>query len=182
MKKTGKTAFITWFKQMLGNIYYGWSVKLSNLKRRGYKNYLQSQGMTIGADSWLDEGVYIQHPENITIGKNVHINAYVHFYANYGKIYIADSVTISPECKLIASGYDLCEWMDSGERKHFEDKEIYIGSEVWLGTGATVLPGVKITGKHVVVGGGAVLCKNIDEDNVVVAGVPAKIVKRIAQK
>ena len=43
---------------------------------------------------------------------------------------------------------------------------------------STILPGVHL-GNHVIVGAGSVVTKSITEDNVVVAGNPAKIVKKI---
>lgn len=55
--------------------------------------------------------------------------------------------------------------------------EIWIGDNVWIGAGAIVLPGCKI-GNNCVVAAGAVVCGDVP-DNVMVAGVPAKIRKKI---
>ena len=52
-----------------------------------------------------------------------------------------------------------------------------IGDHVRLGVGAKVLGGVHIA-NHVVVAAGAVVVHSCEEENVVLAGVPAKIVKR----
>ncbi len=41
-----------------------------------------------------------------------------------------------------------------------------------------ILPGVYINGKNVIVGANAVVTRDINESNVLVAGVPAKIVKK----
>ena len=46
---------------------------------------------------------------------------------------------------------------------------------------AIVLPGVRITGNHVVVAAGAVVTKDITESRVIVAGNPARIVKRMGE-
>lgn len=56
-------------------------------------------------------------------------------------------------------------------------KEIVIGDNVWIGVNAVVLPGVTI-GNNVIVAAGAVVNSDIP-DNVMVAGVPAKIKKKI---
>ena len=53
--------------------------------------------------------------------------------------------------------------------------DIYVGDNCYISTGATILGPVKI-GNNVTIGAGAVVNKDIP-DNVVVAGVPAKIVK-----
>ena len=53
---------------------------------------------------------------------------------------------------------------------------VRIGADCWLGHGATILPGTTI-GRHVVVAAGAVVTGSIP-DYCVVAGVPARIVRR----
>ncbi|WP_288567960.1 maltose acetyltransferase domain-containing protein [uncultured Lactobacillus sp.] len=56
---------------------------------------------------------------------------------------------------------------------------VNIGNDVWIGGHSTICPGVTI-GNGVVVAAGSVVTKNIP-DNVVVGGVPAKIIKKIEQ-
>ncbi len=56
-------------------------------------------------------------------------------------------------------------------------KDIWIGSNVWIGAGVIVLPGCRI-GNNCVVAAGSVVCRDIP-DNVMVAGVPAKIKKKL---
>ncbi|WP_288982535.1 acetyltransferase [uncultured Flavobacterium sp.] len=55
-----------------------------------------------------------------------------------------------------------------------------IGDFSFLGMGAVVLPGVKI-GKNVQVGANSVIHKDL-EDNIIVAGNPARIIKRIFEE
>jgi acetyltransferase-like isoleucine patch superfamily enzyme len=52
-----------------------------------------------------------------------------------------------------------------------------IGSFCQIGTGTIILPDIKI-GKNVIIGAGSVITKNVP-DNVMVVGVPAKIVKEL---
>ncbi|MCH5330753.1 MAG: galactoside O-acetyltransferase, partial [Alistipes sp.] len=47
----------------------------------------------------------------------------------------------------------------------------------WIGAGSTILPGVTV-GENAVVGAGSVVTKDV-EDNTVVAGNPARLIKRI---
>lgn len=54
---------------------------------------------------------------------------------------------------------------------------VVIGKNVWIGSNATILPGVTI-GDNSVVAAGAVVTKDVPE-NIVVAGVPAKFMKKI---
>lgn len=54
---------------------------------------------------------------------------------------------------------------------------VVIGDDVWIGARSVILPGVKI-GNKVVVAAGAVVTQDIP-DNVLVAGVPAKIKRKL---
>lgn len=56
---------------------------------------------------------------------------------------------------------------------------VAIGSGSWIGHGAVILPGTSI-GRNVVVGGGSVVRGTI-EDHAVVAGVPARVVRRLQE-
>jgi acetyltransferase EpsM len=51
----------------------------------------------------------------------------------------------------------------------------HIGTQTYIGIGATVVDGIKI-GAHSVIGAGSVVTKDVP-DNVLVVGVPAKVVK-----
>lgn len=55
-------------------------------------------------------------------------------------------------------------------------KDTIIGKNVWIGARAIILPGIKI-GDHSIIGAGAVVTKDIPA-NVIVGGVPAKIIKK----
>ena len=48
---------------------------------------------------------------------------------------------------------------------------------MWIGGGAIILPGVTV-GSNVVIGAGAVVTRDVP-DNTVVAGNPARIIKKI---
>ena len=54
---------------------------------------------------------------------------------------------------------------------------ITIGEDVWVGGGAIICPGVTV-GNRSIIGGGAVVTKNVPDD-VIVAGNPAKIIRRL---
>ena len=56
-------------------------------------------------------------------------------------------------------------------------KDIHIKKNAWIGSGATILSGIKI-GENDIVGAGSVVTHNVS-DNTVVAGNSAKIIKEI---
>jgi acetyltransferase-like isoleucine patch superfamily enzyme len=64
-------------------------------------------------------------------------------------------------------------------RNDFEASAITIGSDVWIGAKATILPGVTI-GDRCIIGAHAVVTKDIPEGTVA-AGIPAKVIKRVGE-
>jgi acetyltransferase-like isoleucine patch superfamily enzyme len=62
-------------------------------------------------------------------------------------------------------------------RNDFASKRITIGSDVWVGAKATILPGVTI-GDRCIIGANAVVTKDLPAGSVAV-GVPARVVKQV---
>ena len=115
---------------------------------------------------------YTNFGKHISIGKNVFINHDCTFL-DLGGIIIEDDVLIGPKVAIVTENHPI----DSSNRKSLDLKAIHIKRNAWVGAAATILPGVTI-GENAIVAAGAVVNKNVP-DNVIVAGVPAKIVKKI---
>lgn len=109
---------------------------------------------------------------NITVGKNVFINAGCCFQ-DQGGIIIGDGVLIGHQVVLATLNHEL----DPNQRGSMHPAPIVIGNNVWIGANATVLPGVTI-GDGSVIAAGAVVNRDVPA-NVVVGGIPAKIIKSI---
>jgi maltose O-acetyltransferase len=62
-------------------------------------------------------------------------------------------------------------------QKMAQGMPVTIGNDVWIGGNCTILPGVTI-GNNVVVAAGAVVTKDVP-DNCLVAGVPAKVIRKL---
>ncbi|MNT68380.1 Maltose O-acetyltransferase [compost metagenome] len=90
-----------------------------------------------------------------------------------GGITLEDDVLIGPKVNLITENHPI----DPLNRRGMLCQPILIKRNAWIGAGATILPGVTI-GENAVVAAGAVVSKNVN-DNTVVAGIPAKIIKQI---
>ena len=56
-------------------------------------------------------------------------------------------------------------------------KKVYIGEDCKIYNNAVILPGVSL-GKHCIVGANSVVTANIYQDYSIIAGIPAKIIKR----
>jgi len=100
-----------------------------------------------GSIGWSTE------PWLITLGSNVHITNGVNFIGHDGGTLLFRHIV--PDLEIT--------------------KPITIGSDVYIGTNVTILPGVKI-GNKVIIGAGAVVTRDIP-DNSVAAGVPARVIK-----
>ena len=109
---------------------------------------------------------------NITIGKNVFFNTGCSFQ-DRGGISIGDGSMIGMNVAIATLNHGL----DLETRNTTFPSPVVIGKNVWIGSNATILPGVTI-GDNSVVAAGAVVTKDVPE-NTVVAGVPAKFMKKI---
>lgn len=109
---------------------------------------------------------------NITIGKGVFINSGCHFQ-DQGGIYIGDGSQIGHQVTLATLNHGLA----STDRLALYPAPITIGANVWIGAAATITPGVRI-GNNAIIGAGSVVTKDV-EPNTIVAGVPAKMIRKI---
>ena len=112
--------------------------------------------ITIGDRCTLGKGIGIVGHERIEIGNDIWTGHYV---------YITDQ----------NHGYEDVD-VPIGTQM-WKNVPVSIGSGSWLGHGAIVLPGSRI-GRHVVIAAGAVVAGLEVPDNSVVAGVPARVVRR----
>lgn len=115
---------------------------------------------------------YTECGKNIFVGKNVFINCCCHFQ-DQGGIYIGDGALIGSHVVIATINHG----QRPEERGDNLPAPVRIGKRVWIGSNATILPGVAI-GDNSIVAAGAVVTKDVPE-NVVVGGVPAKIIKSI---
>lgn len=128
--------------------------------------------------SEIDESVavftplYINYGQHTQIGKNVFIN-FDCVFLDMGGITIDDNVQIAPKVSLLTESHPI----EPEDRQSLVPKPIHIKKNAWIGAGATILQGVTI-GENSVVAAGAVVSKDVP-DNVIVGGVPAKIIKKI---
>ncbi|MDE7211765.1 MAG: sugar O-acetyltransferase [Lachnospiraceae bacterium] len=118
---------------------------------------------------------YTDFGKNITIGKDVFINSGCHFQ-DQGGIEIGDGTLIGHNVVLATINHDL----NPKENRKNHYAPIKIGAHVWIGSSATVLPGVTI-GDYAVVAAGAVVTRDVPAMTVV-GGVPAKVLKVIQEE
>ena len=115
---------------------------------------------------------YTDFGKNITIGKNVFFNTGCSFQ-DRGGVTIGDNALLGMNVTIATLNHGL----DLETRNTTYASPVVIGQNVWIGSNATILPGVTI-GDNAVVAAGAVVTKDVAA-NSVVAGVPAKFIKEV---
>ena len=96
-----------------------------------------------------------------------------YFQAIDAPIHIGKGTYIADNVGIITTNHDL-----SDPSKHMSGKPITIGEKCWIGINSVILPGV-VLGDNTVVGAGSVVTKSFIEVGIVIAGNPAKFIKKI---
>lgn len=129
------------------------------------------------------KGVYWPVGRNTQImgGENIHfdnssINIFQQpgcYYQAFAKIIIGKNVWIGQNTGLITANHKL-----TNPEEHEDGKQIILGDNVWIGMNCVILPGVEL-GNGTIVGAGSIVTKSFVEGNCVIAGNPAKLIKKI---
>lgn len=145
-------------------------LKLNPISKKQKLEILGSAGknLVIHSDWKFDNG------KNIHVGDNFLTN-YNQTVLDVGKVTIGDNVWIGPNTDIYTVNHPVTAM---GRRDYLAKVlPVTIGNDVWLCGKVTVCPGVTI-GNNVVVAAGSVVIHDIP-DNVMVAGNPARMVKKV---
>ncbi len=141
----------------------------------GMPPYVQADGsISIGDCSIIREGAILQsYGGDIIVGKSCTVNPYCVLQGN-GGIIIGENVLIASHVGMFSANHvfeDVCKTIRSqGETR----KGIEIEDDVWIGSGAKILDGVRI-GRGSVIAAGAVVNCDVPP-NQVYGGVPARMI------
>lgn len=126
------------------------------------------------------EGVWIEPPFFCDYGSNIRLGDRVFFNFNcvvldVAPVTIGSDTMFGPAVQIYTATHPL----DAAERRRGLEagKPIAIGSDVWVGGGAILLPGVTI-GARSVIGAGSVVTKDIPE-GVFAAGNPCRVIRAL---
>lgn len=140
--------------------------------------FIRSQLGLLGEGSYIYPGVEISYPEHVFIGEDVSIAPGVIIGASsQGKVTIGSRCAIASGTRIVTPTHSLD--MLPVQIKGI-NKPVTIGVDVWIGTGAIILPGVTIN-DGAVVAAGAVVTKDVPSD-CFVGGVPAQIIKKLESR
>ena len=126
------------------------------------------------------ENITIKPPFHCDYGYQIFVGE--NFVANFDCVFLdAAPIEIGNNCLIGPKTciYTISHPLDRQERQEGIGliKKVTIGNDVWIGGSVTILPGISL-GNNVIVGAGSVVTKSFP-DNVVIAGNPAKIIKKL---
>src|SRR5580698_6815500 len=125
-----------------------------------------------GGDTvWLQPPFFCDYGSNIELGERVYFNCTV---LDVCKITIGDYSQFGSGVQILTPLHPLNAAL---RRKEEYGAPVTIGSDVWVGSGATILPGVTI-GSRTVVGAGSVVSRSPPSD-VLAVGNPCRVVREI---
>ena len=140
-------------------------------RRRILRDLFAAGGDTV----WMQPPFYCDYGSNIELGTRVFFN-FNCVVLDVCRVRIGDGALFGPAVQI----YTPLHPMDAAERRHTEfGKPVDIGSDVWVGGGAIILPGVTI-GSRTVIGAGSVVTRSIPE-GVFAAGNPCQVIREITE-
>ena len=150
--------------------------KATQTKKR--QNLLKKMFASIG------ENCYFEAPLYSNFGcKHVYLGN--HVYANFnltlvddGNIYIGDHVMIAPNVTIATAGHPINARLRQIGYQYNQD--VHIGSNVWIGAGSIIMPGVTI-GDNTIIGAGSIVTKDIPS-GVVAYGDPCKVAREVSTR
>jgi maltose O-acetyltransferase len=128
-----------------------------------------------GESVWMQPPFYCDYGANILLGERVFFN-FNCVVLDVCRVTVGDFTMFGPAVQIYTATHPL----DAALRRKQEfGKPITIGSDVWVGGGAILCPGVTI-GNRTVIGAGSVVTRDIPE-GVFAAGNPCRVIRSVNQ-
>lgn len=128
----------------------------------------------------VGENIYIEPFFQCDYGVNIHVGN--NFYANFNcvildvaEVIIGDNCFLGPQVGIYTATHPI-DPLQRNSGVEFA-KKIVIGNNCWIGGNAVINPGVQL-GDNVIVSSGAVVTKDFGS-NVLIGGVPARVIKQL---
>jgi maltose O-acetyltransferase len=178
-------------KMLSGELYDATDGELVSLRRRA-RDLLQRlnssrdaeqelrQELYAGLFGSVGQGIWIEPPFFCDYGANIHLGNRVFLNFNCvildpAEVHIGSDVLFGPAVQVYTATHPLDwrvrrQWVESA-------RPVVIGSDVWIGGGAILCPGVTI-GDRAVIGAGAVVTKDVPP-GVLAAGNPSRVIRQL---
>ncbi len=128
-----------------------------------------------GESVWMQPPFYCDYGSNILLGERVFFN-FNCVVLDVCRVTIGDYTLFGPAVQIYTATHPL-----NAELRRSQEyaRPIEIGSDVWIGGGAILCPGVKI-GSRSVIGAGSVVTRDIPE-GVLAAGNPCRVIREVTE-
>lgn len=136
---------------------------------------IKTLASSVGENVAIFPGVYILNPEGLRVGNNVSIHPMCYVEA-FGGIAIGDDVSIAHMTTLLSVHHVYDDPKIPIRDQGIEKRPLVVCDNVWIGAKATLLGGVTVE-RGAIVAAGAVVSHNVEE-NCIVGGVPAKLIRK----
>jgi maltose O-acetyltransferase len=146
--------------------------------RNTFTNFLwRARLAALGHGSRISSTARIYRASKVRIGSNSTLNDYVHLWGG-GSITIGDDCLVAAHTVITSQTHDV-EAIAKGllYRETNFAHPVTIANNVWVGSHATILPGVSI-GDGAIIGAGAVVTRDVPSHSVA-AGVPARVIRKL---
>src|ERR1700722_19274467 len=128
-----------------------------------------------GESVWMQPPFFCDYGSNILLGERVFFN-FNCVVLDVCQVKIGDFTFFGPAVQIYTATHPLNADL---RRKQEFAKPIEIGSDVWVGGGAIICPGVRI-GSKTVIGAGSVVTRDVP-DGVFAAGYPCRVIREITE-
>ena len=126
-----------------------------------------------GESVWMQPPFFCDYGTNITLGQRVFFN-FNCIVLDVCPVRIGEHTQFGPGAQVLTAMHP----MDAARRRLEEyGKPVDIGSDVWVGAGALILPGVRI-GARAVIGAGSVVTRDVPE-GMFAAGNPCRVIRPV---
>lgn len=140
----------------------------------GRDRLLRELFASAGERIWVEPPLRVMYGSTVHLGDDVYVNVGLTLVDD-GEVHIGSRVMFAPNVTVVTTGHPVHPDLRRDGSQF--SAPVHIEDDVWIGTGATILPGVTV-GAGSVVAAGAVVTGNVPA-GVVVAGVPARVVRAI---
>ena len=128
-----------------------------------------------GETAWIQPPFFCDYGSNIELGERVFFN-FNCVVLDVCRVRIGAFTLFGPAVQIYTPMHPLNAEL---RRRQEYGKPVEIGSDVWVGGGALILPGVRI-GSRAVIGAGSVVTRDIP-DGVFAAGNPCRVIREITE-
>jgi maltose O-acetyltransferase len=140
-------------------------------RRRILRKLFGAGGDTV----WMQPPFFCDYGSNIELGERVFFN-FNCVVLDVCPVRIGDFTLFGPGVQILTPMHPLNAEL---RRREEYGKPVEIGSDVWVGGGAIILPGVRI-GSRAVIGAGSIVTRDVPE-RMFAAGNPCRVIREITE-